>query len=94
MRSLRASLLTSACETQPIIIVPESMTQKDCQHIVLDAGHISVVSELADQSAVDAVKAKEHQEYQEEDYKRLEDLMYDKFYVKLEDAQASSPPCL
>ncbi|BGP21450.1 Vacuolar protein sorting-associated protein 13 [Rhodotorula toruloides] len=78
----------------PIIIIPESMTQKDCQHIVLDAGHISVVSELADQSAMDAVKAKEHQEYQEEDYKRLESLMYDKFYVKLEDAQLLMGPSL
>ncbi|KAL7343935.1 hypothetical protein BJY59DRAFT_711306 [Rhodotorula toruloides] len=78
----------------PIIIIPESMTQKDCQHIVLDAGHISVVSELADQSAIDAVKAKEHQEYQEEDYKRLESLMYDKFYVKLEDAQLLMGPSL
>lgn len=63
------------------------MTSKNCQHIVLDAGHISVESDLADQKAVDAVKAKEHQEYEEEDYKRLESLMYDKFHVKLEDAQ-------
>ncbi|GJN91455.1 hypothetical protein Rhopal_004478-T1 [Rhodotorula paludigena] len=78
----------------PIIIVPESMTTRDCQHIVLDAGHISVESELADQSALDAVKAKEREEYQEEDYKRLESLMYDKFYVKLEDAQLLMGPSL
>jgi vacuolar protein sorting-associated protein 13A/C len=70
------------------------MTLKDCQHLVLDAGHISVESDLADQSAVDAVKAKEHQEYQEEDYKRLESLMYDKYYVKLEDAQLLMGPSL
>lgn len=63
------------------------MTSKNCQHIVLDAGHISVESDLADQKAVDEVKAKEHQEYSEDDYKRLESLMYDKFHVKLEDAQ-------
>ncbi|GAA5925213.1 hypothetical protein JCM10213_008734 [Rhodosporidiobolus nylandii] len=78
----------------PIIIIPESMTEKNCQHLVLDAGHISVQSDLADQSALDAVKAKEHQEYQEEDYKRLESLMYDKFYVKLEDAQLLIGPSL
>lgn len=35
------------------------------------------------------MKAKERQEYGEEDYQRLESLMYDKFYVKLEDAQVS-----
>ncbi|GAA6006460.1 hypothetical protein JCM10207_004941 [Rhodosporidiobolus poonsookiae] len=78
----------------PIIIIPESMTVRDCQHLVLDAGHISVESDLADQTALDAVKAKENQEYQEEDYKRLESLMYDKFYVKLEDAQLLMGPSL
>ncbi|GAA5859573.1 hypothetical protein JCM8547_006147 [Rhodosporidiobolus lusitaniae] len=78
----------------PILIIPEDMTVKDCQHLVLDAGHISVESDLADQGALDAVKAKEHQEYQEEDYKRLESLMYDKYYVRLEDAQLLMGPSL
>ncbi|BGP36549.1 Vacuolar protein sorting-associated protein 13 [Rhodotorula kratochvilovae] len=78
----------------PIIIIPESMTTKECQHVVLDAGHISVESSLADQSALDAVKAKEREEYGEEDYKRLESLMYDRFYVKLEDAQLLMGPSL
>ncbi|GAA6061937.1 hypothetical protein JCM10212_001505 [Sporobolomyces blumeae] len=78
----------------PIIIIPEDVTLRDCQHVVLDAGHISVESDLADQSAVEEVKAKERQEYQEEDYRRLESLMYDKFYVKLEDAQLLLGPSL
>ncbi|GAA5849449.1 hypothetical protein JCM5353_001982 [Sporobolomyces roseus] len=78
----------------PIIIIPEDVTLKDCQHVVLDAGHISVESDLADQNSVDAVKAKERQEYGEEDYQRLESLMYDKFYVKLEDAQLLMGPSL
>ncbi|KWU46731.1 hypothetical protein RHOSPDRAFT_14825 [Rhodotorula sp. JG-1b] len=78
----------------PIIIIPEDMTAETCQHIVLDAGHISVESDLADQTAIDAVKAKENEEYHEEDYKRLEDLMYDKFHVKLEDAQLLMGPTL
>lgn len=63
------------------------MTLKECQHIVLDAGHISVRSDLADKAAVGQVKAKEKQEYGDEDYQRLESLMYDKYYVKLESAQ-------
>lgn len=63
---------------------------KDCQHIVLDAGHISVVSKLADKSATNEVKAKEKQEYSDEDYVRLESLMYDKYYIELESAQVSS----
>jgi vacuolar protein sorting-associated protein 13A/C len=65
------------------------MTRKDCQHIVLDAGHISVKSDLADKTALNEIKAKENQEYKDEDYQRLESLMYDKFYVKLESAQVS-----
>lgn len=63
------------------------MTLKDCQHIVLDAGHISVESNLADKSVMNEVKAKAKQEYADEDYQRLESLMYDKYYVKLESAQ-------
>ncbi len=78
----------------PIIIVPESVTVKECQHIVLDAGHISVTSEMADQDAVDKVKAKERQEYSDEDFLRLESLMYDKFFVKLEDTQLLIGPSL
>lgn len=66
------------------------MTLQNCQHIVLDAGHISVRSDLADKAALGAVKARENQEYSDEDYQRLESLMYDKFYVKLESAQVRS----
>ncbi|KAM0749832.1 hypothetical protein T439DRAFT_348604 [Meredithblackwellia eburnea MCA 4105] len=78
----------------PIIIIPESVTEKNCQHVVLDAGHISVRSELADENAMNAVKAKERQEYQDEDYQRLEGLMYDKFHVNLDDAQLLLGPSL
>lgn len=60
---------------------------KNCSHVVLDAGHISVESKLADKGVINEIKAKEKQEYQDEDYKRLEDLMYDKYYVRLESAQ-------
>lgn len=69
------------------------MTLVNCQHIVLDAGHISVSSELVDKAVLGEVKAKENQQYAEQDYQRLESLMYDKFHVKLESAQVSpSPP--
>lgn len=71
----------------PIIIVPEDVTVKRCQHIVLDAGHIAVRSVLADQGALDTIKSKQHKQYDEEDYRQLEELMYDRFFVKLESAQ-------
>lgn len=71
----------------PIIIIPEDVTRPDCQHIVLDAGHISVESELVDKAAVADIRSKEHQQYEDEDYERLESLMYDRYHIKLESAQ-------
>ncbi|SPO25926.1 related to VPS13 - involved in regulating membrane traffic [Ustilago trichophora] len=71
----------------PIIIVPEDVTTKKCQHMVLDAGRIAVRSVLADQNALDTVRSKQNRAYTEEDYRQLEDLMYDRFFVKLESAQ-------
>ncbi|PWN54382.1 hypothetical protein IE53DRAFT_157097 [Violaceomyces palustris] len=71
----------------PIIIVPEDVTAKRCQHAVLDAGHIGVKSVLADQSAMDTVRSKQNKAYTDEDYRQLEELMYDRFFVKLESAQ-------
>lgn len=71
----------------PIIIVPEDVTTKKCQHMVLDAGRIAVRSVLADQGALDTVRSKQNRVYTDEDYRQLEDLMYDRFFVKLESAQ-------
>ncbi|MCO5580104.1 hypothetical protein L7F22_033970 [Adiantum nelumboides] len=78
----------------PIIIVPEDVTKKECQHIVLDAGKISLKSVLADQGALDTVRSKQSKQYTEEDYRQLEDLMYDRFFVKLESAQLVMGPDL
>ncbi len=71
----------------PIIIVPENVTLRKCQHMVLDAGRISVSSLLADQSALDTVRSKQNKQYTKEDFRQLEELMYDRFFVKLEAAQ-------
>jgi vacuolar protein sorting-associated protein 13A/C len=71
----------------PIIIIPEDVTARKCQHVVLDAGHIGVRSVLAPQEAIDAVRSKTSKQYTDSDYKQLEDLMYDRFFVKLESAQ-------
>lgn len=71
----------------PIIIIPEDVTLKKCQHIVLDAGHIGVRSVLAPQEALDTIRSKASKQYTDEDYRQLEDLMYDRFFVKLEAAQ-------
>jgi vacuolar protein sorting-associated protein 13A/C len=71
----------------PLIIVPESMTSKSTVCLILDAGHISVSSELVDQDTLKEVQSKHRQSYTDADFKRLESLMYDKFLVKLSSTQ-------
>jgi hypothetical protein len=64
-----------------------SITTNKCRHLVIDAGHIAIESNLADKSAMLEIQSKRNQQYTEADYKRLEGLMYDKFSLKLEAAQ-------
>ncbi|QRV76706.1 vacuolar protein sorting-associated protein 13 [Ceratobasidium sp. AG-Ba] len=71
----------------PIIIIPEDVTVKQCQHVILDAGHISIVSELVPKSTMREIDAKKKRQYTEDDYNQLESLMYDRFSVKLHSAQ-------
>lgn len=73
--------------SRPIIIVPEDVTKARCQHIVLDAGHISVESELVDKADVENIRTKQKEQYSEADFERLESLMYDRYHIKLEAAQ-------
>ncbi|KAG9102497.1 hypothetical protein FRC06_001944 [Ceratobasidium sp. 370] len=71
----------------PIIIIPEDVTVKQCQHVILDAGHISIVSELVPKSTMREIDEKKKRQYTEDDYTHLESLMYDRFSVKLHSAQ-------
>ncbi|KAI8995643.1 vacuolar protein sorting-associated protein 13 [Trametes punicea] len=71
----------------PIIIVPEDVTTTKAKHLVVDAGHISIGSALASKEAIQEIHAKRKQQYTEEDYKRLESMMYDRLTVRLEAAQ-------
>jgi vacuolar protein sorting-associated protein 13A/C len=54
---------------------------------VLDAGHIAVESKLADKDQLKDVQSKRGRQYSEEDYRQLEDLMYDKLSLRLESTQ-------
>ena len=76
----------------PLIIVPESITAHSTICMILDAGHISVTSELVDKDTLKEVQSKHRQSYTEEDFKRLESLMYDKFLVKLSSTQLLMGP--
>ncbi|PQE10057.1 Vacuolar sorting-associated 13 protein [Rutstroemia sp. NJR-2017a BVV2] len=78
----------------PLIIVPENIASKNTICLILDAGHISVNSELVDEETMREVQSKQKQAYTDADYKRLESLMYDKFVVKLSDTQVLIGPSI
>ncbi|KAG9918935.1 vacuolar protein sorting-associated protein 13, partial [Aureobasidium melanogenum] len=59
----------------PLIIIPDSVTKKESLCMILDAGYISVRSELIDKDTLNEVQSKQKQQYTDEDYKRLEQLM-------------------
>nr|XP_019015055.1 vacuolar protein sorting-associated protein vps13 [Kwoniella pini CBS 10737]OCF53836.1 vacuolar protein sorting-associated protein vps13 [Kwoniella pini CBS 10737] len=71
----------------PIIIIPMDVKVKQCQTLVLDAGHISIGSKLADKEKLADVQSKRGRQYSDDDYKKLEDLMYDRFDLNLQSAQ-------
>jgi vacuolar protein sorting-associated protein 13A/C len=63
------------------------VTSKTSQVLVLDAGHISIGSDLADKNRVKEVQAKRGRQYSADDYKELEDLMYDRMQISLDSTQ-------
>ena len=71
----------------PIWILPEVLTTRDCHMLVLDAGHLAVRSLLAEPETMEVIRAKHFRQYTEEDYHQLEELMYDRYFIKLEAVQ-------
>jgi vacuolar protein sorting-associated protein 13A/C len=78
----------------PLIIIPDSVTKKSSNCLILDAGHISVTSELVDKDTLHDIQSKQKHQYTEADYRRLEGLMYDKFLVKLSSTQVLIGPSI
>ncbi|KAI1862359.1 uncharacterized protein JN550_010221 [Neoarthrinium moseri] len=78
----------------PLIIIPQDITTKRSNCLILDAGHISVSSELVDKDTLKQVQEKQHQQYSDEDFKQLESLMYDRFLVKLTSTQVLIGPSI
>lgn len=78
----------------PLIIIPDSVTKKSSNCLILDAGHASVTSELIDKDTLRDIQSKQQQQYTEEDFRRLEDLMYDKFTLKLQSTQVLIGPSI
>ena len=71
----------------PLIIIPESITSESTLCLILDAGHVSLNSELVDKETLRDIQSKQKKQYSEEDFKHLEGLMYDKFSLKLDSTQ-------
>ena len=71
----------------PLIIIPESITSKSSLCMILDAGHVSLNSELVDNETMKDIQSKQKKQYSEDDFKQLEGLMYDKFNLKLDSTQ-------
>lgn len=69
----------------PLIILPLDPTSWKSPVAILDAGHISVISDLVDPKTIEEIRAKES--YTESDWTRLNTLMYDRFNLHLQDAQ-------
>jgi len=78
----------------PLIIVPDSVTKKSSNCLILDAGHASVTSELVDKDTLRDIQAKQRQQYTDKDYRQLENLMYDKFNLKLQSTQVLIGPSI
>ncbi|KAH7149038.1 hypothetical protein B0J13DRAFT_620943 [Dactylonectria estremocensis] len=78
----------------PLIIVPVSITTADSTCLIVDAGHIHVNSQLVDQATMKEIQSKQRQSYSDEDLKRLESVMYDKFIVKLTSTQVLIGPSI
>ncbi|KAF2460623.1 hypothetical protein BDY21DRAFT_279898 [Lineolata rhizophorae] len=71
----------------PLIIIPNTVTEKSTICLILDAGHASLNSELVDKSTMRDIQSKQKQQYTEEDFRHLQNLMYDKFLLRLDSTQ-------
>lgn len=76
----------------PLIIIPESITMESALCLILDAGHVSLKSELVDKDTMREIQSKQKKQYTEADYRQLEGLMYDKFLLKLDSTQVLIGP--
>jgi vacuolar protein sorting-associated protein 13A/C len=71
----------------PLIIIPESITSESTLCLILDAGHVSLKSELVDKQTMRDIQSKQKKKNSDDDFQELEGLMYDKFLLKLDSTQ-------
>ncbi|KAL6852120.1 hypothetical protein J3F83DRAFT_570868 [Trichoderma novae-zelandiae] len=78
----------------PLIIIPVSITTEQSTCLLVDAGHMHVNSQLVDEETLKEIQSKQRQSYSEEDFKRLESAMYDRFIVKFTSTQVLIGPSI
>ncbi|GMF54928.1 unnamed protein product [[Candida] boidinii] len=71
----------------PLIILPLDATNWNSPVAILDAGHISVVSDLADKGKMEEIRKTNKADYTDDDWDALTDYLYDRFNLILQDAQ-------
>ncbi|KAI5965822.1 VPS13 [Candida pseudojiufengensis] len=69
----------------PLVILPLDPSSYKSPVAILDAGHVSVVSDLIEKSKIKEYKDKE--KYTDKDWQNLKELLYDQFKLSLIDAQ-------
>ncbi|GME84716.1 unnamed protein product [Ambrosiozyma monospora] len=71
----------------PLIIIPTDPGSWSSPVAILDAGHISIVSDLVDKEKIQEIKDQDKNNYTEDDWNKLNSYLYDKFDMVLQDAQ-------
>lgn len=78
----------------PLIILPLDPSSWSSPCAVIDAGHISLFSDLADKNKSEEIRKLSPEEYAQIDIKHLNNLMYDKFNLHLQDTQVLIGPTI
>ncbi|ODQ63120.1 hypothetical protein NADFUDRAFT_80833 [Nadsonia fulvescens var. elongata DSM 6958] len=71
----------------PLIVVPVDVSDYASPCAIIDAGHISVSSNLVDKTHIDDFKNKSSKDFSDKDWEEWQSLMYDKFNLQLVDTQ-------
>lgn len=71
----------------PLLILPIDATNWNSPVAILDAGHISILSDLVDKENIDKIRKERKDNYTEKDWENIGKYMYDKFKLVLQDAQ-------
>lgn len=71
----------------PLIIMPIDCNSWNSPVAILDSGHISVVSDLVDKATIKKISDEDKSSYTEEDWAKLNNFLFDKFNLVLQDTQ-------